>query len=161
WAAAASRRSQFAGRRLQIVIGAMLRHSTQVLSGSFAILHIAGAFVVTGLLFAAFVYVQKYWTAYRPLRRTAWVVLGAVGVQFALGLAAYLVLIHESAMQIRSTMQVVLTVAHLVVGAVLFASTIALALWSHRLAPAAISNFPGDTGAPKSEPVLTERSRAA
>lgn len=154
WAAAA-------GVYLQIVIGAMLRHSTQVLSGSFAILHIAGAFVVTGLLFAAFVYVQKHWTDIRPLRRTAWFVLGAVGVQFALGLAAYLVLIHESAMQVRSTAQVVLTVAHLVVGAALFASTIALALWSHRLAPASVADFPGDTGAPESEPVLPERSPAA
>lgn len=155
WAAAA-------GVYLQIVIGAMLRHSTQVLSGSFAILHIAGAFVVTGLLFGVFVYVQKHWTDYRPVRRTAWFVLGAVGVQFALGLAAYLVLIHESALQVRSTAQVALTVAHLVVGAALFTSTIALALWSHRLAPTASpTNFPGDTGAPKSEPVLPERRSTA
>ncbi|MES3629931.1 MAG: COX15/CtaA family protein [Longimonas sp.] len=152
------------GVYIQIVVGAMLRHSTQTLSGSFAILHIAGAFVVTGLIFAAFVYVQKHWSDSQPVRLSAWVVLVAVGVQFALGLAAYLVLIHETALQVRSTAQVLLTVSHLVVGAILFVSTIALALWSHRLVPTTDEvqpAFAGDTGAPHSEPLLSAEPPAS
>ena len=146
---------------LQIVVGAMLRHSTQTLSGSFAILHIAGAFIVTGLIFAVFVHVQKHWTDYRPVRRTAWVVLLTIGVQVALGLAAYLVLIHESTLQIRSTAQVVLTVSHLVVGAVLFTSTVVLALWVHRLEDRSTTAEPalhGDAATTESEPVLANPS---
>jgi cytochrome c oxidase assembly protein subunit 15 len=119
---------------IQIVLGAVLRHHGQGIDPLFASIHIAGAFAVTGLLLAVFVYVQKHFDANGPLTRATWTMVGAVSVQFALGLAAYVVMLHETQM-VQSFWQTLLTVGHLVVGALLMATTVATALlaWRRRL----------------------------
>ena len=123
----------------QIVLGALLRHFGRGIGAAFAFVHIGGAFLVTALVLASFVYAEKHFDSFTPLRRGAWAMAGAVGVQFALGLAAYLVLLNETALSLRSTLQVGLTASHLVVGALLMAATVATALLALRQPPASRS----------------------
>lgn len=117
---------------LQIVLGALLRHPGRGVDGGFAAIHVTGAFLVTGLVFAVFVMTQKHFAQNTPLRIAAWALLGAVGLQFALGLAAYVLMLYEAPMGIRSTAQVLLTVGHLVGGALLFASSVVTTLLARR-----------------------------
>jgi cytochrome c oxidase assembly protein subunit 15 len=116
----------------QIVLGALLRHFGRGIGQTFALVHIGGAFVVTALVLASFVYAEKHFDHHAPLRRGAWTMAGAVFLQFALGLAAYLVLLNEMARSLRSALQIGLTAGHLVVGALLMAATVATALLAVR-----------------------------
>ena len=116
----------------QIVIGALLRHLGHGIDVAFATIHIAGAFVVTGLIFATFVYVQKHFDSFQALSRWSWALLGLLGAQFALGLAAYLVLIHETATAVQTNLQVALTISHLVVGGLLLAAAVGVMLLAWR-----------------------------
>jgi cytochrome c oxidase assembly protein subunit 15 len=159
WASAPSRRNAQPGRRGtlvrlllvttaalygQIVLGALLRHFGRGIGATFAAVHIGGAFVVTGLVLASFVYAEKHFDDRPALRRGAWAMAGAVGLQFALGLAAYLVLLNEMAQSLRSALQVGLTAGHLVVGALLMAATVATALLALRSTPTALPDQSGD-----------------
>lgn len=116
----------------QIVLGALLRHMGHGIDGAFAAIHITGAFVVTGLVFATFVYVQKHFADNAALTRWTWLMLGAIALQFALGLAAYLVLLHEMSMALRTNLQIILTAAHLVMGALLMGTAVATTLLALR-----------------------------
>lgn len=109
---------------LQIVLGALLRHPGRGVDGVFAGLHVTGAFVVVGLVFAVFVVAQKHFAGNPVVRRATWVLLGAVALQFALGLVAYVLMLYEAPLGIRSGTQVVMTVAHLVGGALLFGASV-------------------------------------
>ena len=135
----------------QIVLGALLRHFGRGTGITFAVVHIGGAFVVTALVVASFVYAEKHFDHDAPLRRCAWAMAGAVFLQFALGLAAYLVLLNEMAQSLRSALQVGLTAGHLVVGALLMGATVTTALLALRYN----SSLPPATGdaAPQSETV--------
>lgn len=113
---------------LQIVLGAFLRHPGAGTDPLFASVHITGAFVIVGLIFACFAYVWKYFDGYALLRRSAWSLLAVVALQFTLGLSAYVVLLYESQRALRSVTQITLTSAHVVVGALLMASTVVLTL---------------------------------
>ncbi len=104
---------------LQIVLGALLRHPGAGMSGGYTTLHVAGAFAVVGVVLGAFVVAEKHFDAVPAVRRTAWVLLGTMGLQFALGLASLLLTLYEPGGQAGVIAYVVLTVAHLVVGAVL------------------------------------------
>jgi cytochrome c oxidase assembly protein subunit 15 len=113
---------------LQIVLGALLRHSGGGVSPGFAAVHVTGAFVVVGLVLAVFVVVEKHFDDRPVVRRAAWGLFGAMGLQFALGLAALLVLLYAEPQSGLSLVSVLLTVAHLVVGALLFGSSIVTTL---------------------------------
>lgn len=117
---------------LQIILGALLRHLGHGVDGVFAGVHITGAFVVTGLVLAVFIQVQKHFSDNALMRRMTWGMVSAVGLQFALGLAAYVVLLYESPEALRSVWQIALTVGHLVVGALLMGCTVATALLAWR-----------------------------
>lgn len=145
----------------QIVLGALLRHLGHGIDVAFAVIHITGAFVVTGLIFATFVYVQKYFDANRTLKRWSWALLGGVGVQFALGLAAYLVLIHEVATAVQTNLQIVLTVSHLVVGAFLLAAAVGVTLLAWRApeqteVPASGDGVPSESVSPTRQPISAD-----
>jgi len=116
----------------QIILGVLLRHPGQGIAIHFAVVHIAGAFVVTGLVLAVFIHVQKHFEANRLLNRAAWAMLWIVALQFALGLSAYLVLLYETPAALRSTLQVVLRTAHVATGALLMGSTVVLTLLALR-----------------------------
>ena len=113
---------------LQIILGALLRHFGTGVHPLFVGVHVTGAFVVVGLAMATFGRVQRYFGHHRLLNRAAAIMLGAVATQFALGVMAFVVLYTETRMGQRSTLQVVLSSGHLVVGAVVLASAVCLAL---------------------------------
>lgn len=113
---------------LQIVLGALLRHPGAGLSGGLAAMHVTGAFLVVGIVLAVYVVAEKHFDAVPVVRRTAWFLLGTVGLQFALGLAALLLMLYEVTGGGGYAAQVILTVSHLVVGALLFGTSIVMAL---------------------------------
>lgn len=147
---------------VQIILGALLRHLGHGIDAAFAAVHITGAFAVTGLVFATFVYVQKHFATNRALTRWTGLMLGTMGLQFALGLAAYLVLLHEMSLSLRSALQIILTAAHLVAGALLMGTSVAttlLALRTTDSASTADRSTSGDASTqepvPASSPVST------
>ncbi len=116
----------------QIILGALLRHPGEGVHLGFAIVHITGAFVVLGLVLATCSRVRHDFSTNRLLNRAGWIMLGAVVVQLMLGFFAFTVLLFETQLAQRSTTQVVLNSAHLVVGALLLASAVCLMLLALR-----------------------------
>ncbi len=117
---------------VQIILGALLRHPGAGVHIGFALIHITGAFVVLGLVLATCSRVRQRFSTHRLLNRAAWIMLGAVAMQLMLGFSAFTVLLFETRLARRSTAQVVLNSAHLVVGALLLASAVCLALLAFR-----------------------------
>ncbi|MFP4227225.1 MAG: COX15/CtaA family protein [Salinivenus sp.] len=140
------------GIYLQIVLGAVLRHSGGGVSPGFTAIHVTGAFVVVGLVGATFMVAEKHFDDNPVVRRAAWGLLGAMGLQFALGLAALIVMLYEQTQTGLSLAPVLLTVAHLVVGALLFGASIITTLLVAR--PTLIESSDGRTRSTSSEPVL-------
>ena len=140
---------------LQIVLGAMLRHPGAGMSGGYTALHVTGAFVVVGAVLGVLVLAEKHFDAVPAIRRTAWVLTGAMGLQFALGLASLLLTLYEPAGQGGVLAYVVLTVAHLVVGALLLGTSVVMALLVSRQRPRATPQETRDRSSTKrSEPAL-------
>lgn len=121
---------------MQIVLGAVLRQFGHGIHGLYAALHIAGALIVSGLIITTFVMVQKHFDDNRGLNTAAWAMILTLGVQFTLGLAAYVIMVNEAAAAIRSTTQIVLASSHVLVGAVLMGTTTATTLLAARTRPA-------------------------
>lgn len=113
---------------VQILLGALLRHPGGGVHLGFAVVHIVGAMAVVGLIVVTCGGIRRDFAAHRLLNRAAWVMMGAVFVQVALGFLAFAVLLIEHRMAMRSTMQVVLNSAHLVMGAGLFGAAICMLL---------------------------------
>ncbi len=112
---------------LQIVLGAMLRHVGMGVDVALAMTHMTFAFVVFGLLFMAVLRTRRAHTRDALAYRISGLVAGLVAAQIVLGFLAYAVLLQESGIA-RSGLQVILNTSHMVVGASLMASTVALAL---------------------------------
>ena len=116
----------------QIILGALLRHQGLGIHPIFVSLHVIGAFAVTAAVFTVFVYCFKYFWRRPLLRRTASYMIGLLGLQFALGIAALFVLLLEAPGALRSPLQIGLNSIHLIVGALLFASVVQMALYAMR-----------------------------
>ena len=140
------------GIYLQIVLGALLRHSGGGVSPGFAGIHVTGAFGVVGLVLVVFVFAEKHFDDVRAVRRAAWALFGAMGLQFALGLAALLVMLYAEPQTGLSLFSVLLTVAHLVVGALLFGASIVTTLLVAR--QPATESVSDEVGSASPEPVL-------
>lgn len=123
------------GIYLQIVLGALLRHSGGGVSPGFTAIHVSGAFLVVGLVLAVFVVAEKYFDDVPAIRRAAWALLGVMALQFMLGLAALLVMLYVEDQGRLTLTPVLLTVVHLVVGAVLFGTSIVTSLLVTRIEP--------------------------
>ncbi len=117
---------------LQIVLGALLRHPGAGMSGGYTAVHVAGSFLVVGIVLAVFVVAEKHFDEVPVVRHTAWVLTGTMGLQFVLGLASLLLTLYEPSGQGGMVAYVLLTVAHLVVGALLFGTSIVMALLASR-----------------------------
>lgn len=113
---------------LQIVMGVLLRHSGGGVSAGFTAIHVSGAFLVVGLVLAVFVIAEKHFDDVPVVRRAAWSVFAATALQFAVGLAALLVMLYVEEQGGISLAPVLLTVGHLVVGALLFGASIVVSL---------------------------------
>jgi len=116
----------------QIILGALLRQFGAGVDLWFAGVHITGAFVVVGLVLATSSHTRQHFSTHRLLNRAAWFMMGAVATQMMLGFSAFTVLLVETQLAQRSAMQVVLNSSHLVVGALLLAAAVSLALLSSR-----------------------------
>ena len=113
---------------VQLILGAAYRHSAlDVLP------HLVGAVVVTILVIRAVRRIRQRHTRQTPLRRAAWLLAGLLTLQLFLGLGAYLTQLAAAKTSQPPTDMVALTVAHLAVGALLLATSVALTLHAHRL----------------------------
>ncbi|NNE48003.1 MAG: cytochrome oxidase assembly protein [Rhodothermales bacterium] len=126
---------------IQIILGALLRHPGTGIDLSLAGLHIFWAFVVVGLVLATAYEVHRSHRHIPTIRRSRDAMLGLLVVQFMLGLTAFFVLLDEVGMVQPSNLQVASNTSHMVIGALLMASSVALLTWSlrerHRFAPGA------------------------
>ncbi|MBV9609376.1 MAG: heme A synthase [Acidobacteria bacterium] len=109
---------------IQLILGAGFRHS-----GIKLLPHLVSACVVTVLLLWTTTRVLIHHSAVPELRRSAMLVLSLLAIQLSLGFASYVtrVVWSKDAPQPMISM-VVVTVAHVAIGAVLLASTVVLAL---------------------------------
>jgi len=113
---------------VQLILGAGFRH------GAFGILpHIIGAFVVLFLVMSTGRTVRKRFGATPDLRRWGILLQSFLGTQFLLGIAAYWAVVQEIKAGQPTTTYVVLTVAHVLVGALTLAASVVLTLRSFRL----------------------------
>ncbi|MHB8539463.1 MAG: COX15/CtaA family protein [Candidatus Acidiferrales bacterium] len=113
---------------LQIVLGAAFRHN------AFGIIpHIIGAIIVTGMVFWTVLAVARRFREVKDLRRAARYLEILLGIQLVLGGVAYwAVLAARDAVQ-PTPAYVTITVAHVAVGALTFASSVVLMLACHRI----------------------------
>jgi len=110
---------------VQIFLGALLRHPGTGIDPLFVGFHLAWAFVATSV-------VVVYWTRIRALpeytrgvKIVANTMMAILSVQVLLGLFAYLVLLDETGTVKASNVQVIANSSHMVIGALLFAASVA------------------------------------
>ena len=118
---------------LQIVFGAVLTHFGARLDG-----HLAGAAALALLIPALALRVQRGHALRPALALPARALLGLLLLQFVLGLGAYAGRFTGLALPLAPSLGLALPVTHRLTGALLFATSLVLALRCHRLlAPAA------------------------
>jgi cytochrome c oxidase assembly protein subunit 15 len=113
---------------LQLILGAGFRH------GAFGILpHMIGAVVVLFLVIWTGRTVRKRFGSVRDLRRWGILLQAFLGTQILLGIAAYWAVVQEIKAAQPTQTYVVLTVAHVLVGALTLAASVLLTLASIRV----------------------------
>jgi len=118
---------------VQIFLGALLRHPGTGIDPLFAGLHMAGAFLATGIVVTYWSKISSFSAAMAPVKKAAFSMMGVLTVQVLLGLFAYLVLLDESGMVKASNVQVIANTSHMVIGALLFATTVSTSVLCLRL----------------------------
>ncbi len=129
---------------VQLILGAGFRH------GAFGILpHIVGAVVLIGFVGWTGRTVRKRFGGVSDLRRGVVLLHATFGTQFLLGIAAYWA-VAQAIEEVQPTMPyVVITVAHVLVGALTLASSVTLTLACfRRIRPVASVAVAADVGAP-------------
>jgi cytochrome c oxidase assembly protein subunit 15 len=113
---------------VQLILGAGFRH------GAFGILpHMIGAVVVLFLVIWTGRTVRKRFGSVRDLRRWGILLQAFLGTQILLGIAAYWAVVQEIKAAQPTQTYVVLTVAHVLVGALTLAASVLLTLASIRV----------------------------
>lgn len=113
---------------VQLILGAGFRH------GAFGIVpHLIGAVVVLFLVIFTGRTVRKRFGKVRDLRRWGILVQSFLGIQILLGLAAYWAVAQAAHAAQPTTVYVVLTVAHVLGGALTLAASVVLTLSCFRL----------------------------
>jgi heme a synthase len=113
---------------VQLILGAGFRH------GAFGILpHMVGAVVVLFLVVWTGRSVRKRFGSVRDLRRWGVLLQAFLGTQILLGVAAYWAVVQEIKAAQPTMIYVMLTVAHVLVGALTLAASVLLTLASYRL----------------------------
>ncbi|MGH9805353.1 MAG: COX15/CtaA family protein [Candidatus Acidiferrales bacterium] len=113
---------------LQLILGAAYRHSLVDITP-----HLVGAIAVAFFIVRTARRVQQQHNDLPALQRPARVLLGLLWLQLALGGGAYLSRLATADAPQPALYMVALTVAHVVVGALVLATSLALALHAHRL----------------------------
>lgn len=109
----------------QIILGAILRHPGDGSNPMLAGLHMLGAGVVFVFVFLTIKAARKADPDKTLVSKMAHGIAGILTLQIILGFMAYIVILQDLDGP-RSTLQVIMNTAHMVVGALFFASTIAL-----------------------------------
>jgi cytochrome c oxidase assembly protein subunit 15 len=113
---------------LQLLLGAAFRHN------AFGILpHIFGAGVVTAMVVWTATIVFTRYADIAPLRRAAKMLVGLLGLQLGLGVAAYWAVLYQQHLPQPYPLPVALTVAHVVNGALTLATAVWLTLAAFRV----------------------------
>jgi len=113
---------------LQLILGAAFRHK------AFGVLpHVFGAGVVTAMITWTASIVFFRYRELAPLRRPAKLLVGLFLLQLALGVAAYWAVLYQQRLPQPYPLPVVLTVAHVVNGALTLATAVWLTLAAFRL----------------------------
>ncbi len=140
---------------LQIILGAAFRGAAFRHNAVGVLPHVFGAGVVTAMVAwtAAIVFTRHGDVA--PLRRAVKLLMALLAAQLALGIAAYWAVLYQEQLPQPYPLPVVLTVAHVVNGALVLAASVWLALAAFRLfgpvpewamVPAALKPRPGRGG---------------
>jgi heme a synthase len=114
----------------QVFLGAGFRHQDLPIWP-----HIAGSLVVLASVVSTAVVLRKRFPQSRQLSKTRILLHSVFGVQFLLGLAAYWSRLTTADAPQPMPLMVLLTVAHTVVGALLFAVCVLAVLLCYRLVP--------------------------
>jgi cytochrome c oxidase assembly protein subunit 15 len=113
---------------LQLILGAAFRHN------AFGIIpHLIGAVVVTVMILWTGFVVRARFRSVQPLRRANSLLQALLGIQLLLGGSAYWAILAARAEPQPLPLYVVLTVAHVAVGALTLAASVLLSLCSFRL----------------------------
>jgi cytochrome c oxidase assembly protein subunit 15 len=119
---------------VQLILGAAFRHNATGI-----VPHLVGAAVVTLMILWTWRRVRREHGGEPPLRRPVTLAAGLLFLQLLLGGAAYWARIATTSAPQPELVMIALTVAHVVVGALVLASCLALTLHAyHRLAPAGL-----------------------
>ncbi len=110
---------------VQIFLGALLRHPGTGIDPLFVGLHLGWAFFATGTVVVLWSRLRTAPVEFRVLKRVSNAMLTILSVQVSLGLFAYLVLLDETGTVKASNVQVLANTGHMVIGALLFATTVA------------------------------------
>lgn len=117
---------------IQIVLGALLRHPGSGIDSLLAGIHIAWAFIAAASVFYTWIVLRLSHPDATDLNRLSVWTVRILAVQVALGLFAYFVLLDEQGIVQASNVQVIINTAHMVVGALLFASATTTAVLAYR-----------------------------
>ena len=113
---------------LQLVLGAAFRHN------AFGVLpHIFGAGVVTAMVAWTATIVFTRYGDIAPLRRAAKLLVGLLGLQLCLGVAAYWAVLYQQRLPQPYPLPVAITVGHVVNGALPLATAVWLTLAAFRV----------------------------
>jgi len=113
---------------VQLILGAAFRHK------AFGIIpHLAGAVVVTGLIFWLAGALKRRFAGVPELRSAARGLHVLIGLQLLLGAAAYWSRVYAASFPQPIPVMVALTVAHVATGALVLVGTVLVALVSYRL----------------------------
>jgi cytochrome c oxidase assembly protein subunit 15 len=117
---------------IQIFLGALLRHPGVGIDPLFAILHLGFAFLVSAHIIRVWFRIRLTIRGEPDLIRLSGYVFVFLGLQVTLGLIAYFVILDERGIVEPSNVQVIINSAHLIVGAMLFASTVVVSLFTFK-----------------------------
>jgi cytochrome c oxidase assembly protein subunit 15 len=121
----------------QLILGAALRHAK-----SGIVLHVLGALVVTVLVLVLVTRIFKQYAKYRVFVRLGSTLSLLLVGQLSLGVGSYLVRLAARDDIQPATVMVTITTAHVAVGALVLATSLILAIQSHRLLSPSLNIMP-------------------
>jgi cytochrome c oxidase assembly protein subunit 15 len=113
---------------LQLILGAMLRHSKSGL-----MLHVAGAFLVTFLMTWTIARIYKHYAQIPWLFRSAMILGILLAAQLSLGVGSYLVRLASRDHVQPEPFMVTITTAHVAMGALVLVTSFILTIQCYRL----------------------------
>jgi len=118
---------------IQIILGALLRHPGTGIDTLLVSLHLGWAFMATAMVVVLITRIRSSLPTAGWMGRLTGLLGSILVVQVALGLFAYFVLLDETGRIQPSNVQVIANTAHMVIGALLFATTVATSLLAARI----------------------------